>query len=223
MIFFVIGFLIKIGIYLRVILFTYYHLLFTYSNITLPREMISGGLAGLFQIIITTPMELLKIQLQDAGRIQVIGNSQVRASATSIALSLIRSKGIFGLYKGTTATMFRDVSFSILYFPLFANLNSLGPKRKNSDESVFWASFLAGCAAGSISAVAVNPIDVVKTRLQTLKRAEGEQHYLSIRDAFVRIFRDEGISAFFKGAICRMMVIAPLFGESLVCLLFTVK
>lgn len=31
--------------------------------------MLAGGLAGMFQIIVTTPMELLKIQLQDAGRI----------------------------------------------------------------------------------------------------------------------------------------------------------
>lgn len=114
--------------------------------------MISGGLAGLFQIVVTTPMELLKIQLQDAGRVRVVGTGQTRVSATSIALNLIRTKGILGLYKGTAATMFRDVTFSVLYFPLFANLNSLGPKRKDSDESVFWASFLAGCAAGSISA-----------------------------------------------------------------------
>jgi len=32
------------------------------------RQVIAGGGAGLCQIIITTPMELLKIQLQDAGR-----------------------------------------------------------------------------------------------------------------------------------------------------------
>jgi len=175
--------------------------------------MISGGLAGFFQIIVTTPMELLKIQLQDAGRVQAKGNNPVSASATTIALNLVRSKGIFGLYKGIAATMCRDVTFSVLYFPLFANLNSLGPKRSDSDESVFWASFLAGCAAGSFAAVAVNPIDVVKTRLQTLKRAEGEQHYFGIRHAFIRIYQDEGIKAFFKGALCRMMVIAPLFGE----------
>lgn len=31
--------------------------------------MVAGGLAGLFQIVVTTPMELLKIQLQDAGRV----------------------------------------------------------------------------------------------------------------------------------------------------------
>lgn len=31
--------------------------------------MIAGGSAGACQIVITTPMELLKIQMQDAGRI----------------------------------------------------------------------------------------------------------------------------------------------------------
>lgn len=39
------------------------------GKLTLPREMLAGGLAGLCQIVITTPMELLKIQLQDAGRV----------------------------------------------------------------------------------------------------------------------------------------------------------
>ena len=34
-----------------------------------------------------------------------------------------------GLYKGLGATMLRDVSFSVVYFPLFANLNAMGPKK----------------------------------------------------------------------------------------------
>lgn len=33
------------------------------------RQMMAGGSAGACQIIITTPMELLKIQMQDAGRV----------------------------------------------------------------------------------------------------------------------------------------------------------
>lgn len=39
------------------------------GKLSLHREMLAGGSAGLCQIIITTPMELLKIQLQDAGRV----------------------------------------------------------------------------------------------------------------------------------------------------------
>lgn len=79
-------------------------------------------------------------------------------SATQIALNLLKTKGIVGLYRGTTATMLRDVTFSVIYFPLFAHLNALGPKKSNG-ESVFWTSFLAGCGAGSVAAFSVNPVD----------------------------------------------------------------
>ncbi|KAH6923632.1 hypothetical protein HPB50_003258 [Hyalomma asiaticum] len=118
--------------------------------------MLAGGGAGFCQIIVTTPMELLKIQLQDAGR---TGASK-RLSARAVALQLVRERGLVGLYRGTGATMLRDVTFSVIYFPLFAHLNSLGPRRTDG----------------------------------------------------TRILREEGVRAFFKGAGCRVIVIAPLFG-----------
>lgn len=46
-------------------------------------------------------------------------------------------------------------------------------------------SFLSGCAAGSFAALAVNPFDVVKTRLQALKKAEGEKEFKGIVDCCV--------------------------------------
>jgi len=73
-------------------------------------------------------------------------------------------------------------------------------------------SFISGCAAGSISAAVVNPADVVKTRLQLLNKGAGEENYNGIVDAFTKILKNEGPSAFFKGAMVRMIVIAPLFG-----------
>ena len=48
---------------------TIFSLLLSFSNkLPFHRELLSGAGAGLCQIIVTTPMELLKIQLQDAGR-----------------------------------------------------------------------------------------------------------------------------------------------------------
>merc|ERR1712212_994056 len=189
---------------------------------TLPvsREMVAGGCAGLCQIVVTTPMELLKIQLQDAGRVaaqmKAAGQSTAhlpKISALSVTKELLATKGIFGLYRGTKATMLRDVSFSMVYFPLFANLNRLGPRKSpDSQEAVFWWSFVSGCAAGSFSAAAVNPADVVKTRLQLLNKGVGDESYNGVFDAFKKILKNEGPSAFFKGALCRMIVIAPLFG-----------
>nr|XP_024003080.1 mitochondrial glutamate carrier 1-like [Salvelinus alpinus] len=40
------------------------------QKLTLLREMLVGCGAGTCQVIITTPMEMLKIQLQDAGQIE---------------------------------------------------------------------------------------------------------------------------------------------------------
>lgn len=183
------------------------------------REMIAGAGAGTCQVIVTTPMELLKIQLQDAGRtcrVSIPGKhgpiSPGKLSATQIALNLLREKGIFGLYRGISATLLRDVSFSAFYFPMFAHFNSLGPRRSGSIESVFYWSFLSGFLAGSIAAFAVTPFDVTKTRLQTIHHAQGEKVFNGIADCLLYTFRNEGLQALFKGAMCRVMVMAPLFG-----------
>ncbi|KAL1138778.1 hypothetical protein AAG570_008840, partial [Ranatra chinensis] len=187
-------------------------------QLPLAREMAAGGCAGFCQIIITTPMELLKIQMQDAGRVAAMakleGKTVPKISATSLALDLFKTKGILGLYKGIGATMLRDVTFSVIYFPLFARLNALGPRKQDSvDEAVFWCSFLSGCVSGSVAALAVNPLDVVKTRLQAISKLEGEKpKYSGIIDCFVKTLKHEGPLAFFKGGACRMIVIAPLFG-----------
>ena len=60
----------------------------------------------------------------------------------------------------------RDVPFSMIYFPLFANLNALGPRGvgagcqgDENERAPFLQSFLSGCLAGSVAAVAVTPLD----------------------------------------------------------------
>ncbi|XP_012888785.1 PREDICTED: mitochondrial glutamate carrier 1 [Dipodomys ordii] len=201
------------------------------QKLTLPKEMLAGCGAGTCQVIVTTPMEMLKIQLQDAGRIaaqrKILAEAQLasqggaqpsaeappapRPTAMRLTRDLLRSHGIAGLYKGLGATLLRDVPFSIVYFPLFANLNQLG-RPAPEEKSPFYVSFLAGCAAGSMAAVAVNPCDVVKTRLQSLQRGVNEDTYSGFLDCARKIWRHEGPSAFLKGAYCRALVIAPLFG-----------
>lgn len=54
--------------------------------------MIAGGLAGAFQIIVTTPMELLKIQMQDAGRIAAQAKAGNFDCHSRYRVSLVLSK-----------------------------------------------------------------------------------------------------------------------------------
>lgn len=117
----------------------------------------------------------------------------------------VKNLGLRGMYQGTAATWLRDIPFSIVFFPLFANMS----KFLNGDQSML-GLFAAGAIAGSVSAGAVTPFDVVKTRLQV----EGNQ-YKGIMDAFRGIYRSEGAIAFKRGLEPRMMVQAPLFGITL--------
>lgn len=59
------------------------------------------------------------------------GKAVPKISAWSLTVDLLRKRGILGLYQGTGATALRDVTFSVIYFPLFARLNDLGPKRED--------------------------------------------------------------------------------------------
>ncbi|XP_017264426.1 solute carrier family 25 member 55a isoform X2 [Kryptolebias marmoratus] len=216
-----------------------HHLAKDGKGLTVFKEMLAGCGAGMCQVVVTTPMEMLKIQLQDAGRLAAQHQKPVMmspsklvaangvlsrsynsgtvtstprvVSATQIAKELLHTEGIQGLYKGLGATLMRDVPFSVVYFPLFANLNRLG-KPSPSEQSPFYWAFLSGCAAGSTAAVAVNPVDVVKTRLQSLNKGASEESYDGVVDCVSKILRKEGPSAFLKGAGCRALVIAPLFG-----------
>lgn len=60
----------------------------------------------------------------------------------------------------------------------------------------------------------MTPADVIKTRLQVQAR-KGEQTYTGIRDAFVKILKEEGPAAFYKGGVARVLRSSPQFGVTL--------
>jgi len=177
------------------------------SFLPLHLETLAGALAGFCQVVVTTPMEFLKIQMQVSGR----GGGDGGGSASSVAMKLIREKGISSIFKGYTATLIRDVPFSCIYFPLFAYLNSKGYGADGTKPHILH-SLGCGLLAGMFGAGCVTPLDVIKTRLQVMKRAEGEPTYNGFMDAAGKILKNEGVAAFFKGAVPRMIVVAPLFG-----------
>lgn len=180
------------------------------SRLPLWKASIAGGLAGLFQITVTTPMELLKIQMQDQGR--TLKPGQKKFTVVELITKIFREEGFKGFYRGVRSTMARDVIFSMLYFPLFAELDRLGPRKADgSGDAQFYVSFISGLAAGAFSSFAVTPLDVVKTRMQTATKGAAVE-YKNVPHALAKIFKDEGPKALFKGAACRMMVMAPLFG-----------
>uniref|UniRef100_A0A8V0ZJF7 Solute carrier family 25 member 12 n=1 Tax=Gallus gallus TaxID=9031 RepID=A0A8V0ZJF7_CHICK len=161
--------------------------------------------AGASQVIFTNPLEIVKIRLQVAGEI----TTGPRVSA----LSVMKDLGLLGLYKGAKACFLRDIPFSAIYFPVYAH-----SKLMLADENghVGGLNLLAaGAIAGVPAASLVTPADVIKTRLQVAARA-GQTTYSGVIDCFGKILREEGPSAFWKGAAARVFRSSPQFGVTLV-------
>ena len=162
---------------------------------SLPLEMLAGGLAGGFQIVVTTPMEMCKIQMQLGG--ESLG-------------PLVGRLGLSGMYQGTFATGMRDVPFSMIYFGLYGVM-----RREFADAQTNKVSTLnalaAATVAGSIGAGLTTPLDVIKTRAQATG-ADASEGFVQIAR---RVAIAEGPAALWFGLMPRVCIISPLFGIAL--------
>ena len=134
--------------------------------------MLSGALAGTVQVIVTNPMETVKIRMQMATMLSSPVPSDRRSGIATLmetkitpsTLSVVKSLGLRGLYRGSLSTLSRDVPFSMIFFQLFAHLKNLflDSKCKGVDSNgvyEFPRIFAAGLAAGTIGAFLVTPMD----------------------------------------------------------------
>ncbi|XP_043517073.1 calcium-binding mitochondrial carrier protein Aralar1 isoform X2 [Frieseomelitta varia] len=174
------------------------------SNLPLYGEIIAGGCAGASQVIFTNPLEIVKIRLQVAG--EIAGGSKVRA------WTVVKELGLFGLYKGARACFLRDIPFSAIYFPMYAHT-----KTRLADEGGYntpLSLLVSGAIAGVPAAALVTPADVIKTRLQVVAR-RGQTTYSGLLDCAKKIYKEEGVRAFWKGATARVFRSSPQFGVTL--------
>ena len=74
----------------------------------------------------------------------------------------------------------------------------------------FVESFALGAIAGGVGAMAVYPIDLVKTRMQNQRIAPGQAPmYLNSIDCFKKIVRAEGFGGLYSGLLPQLVGVAP--------------
>jgi solute carrier family 25 (mitochondrial aspartate/glutamate transporter), member 12/13 len=192
------------------------------KDLPLGLEMLAGGLAGFCQVIMTNPMELLKIQGATMQEKLKSGELKEKLSYTQ----LCRNLKISGLYTGVAATLLRDVPFSMIYFSLYAQTKRMLTEGNTaSNGSVGLKALAAGAIAGTAAAAVTCPVDVIKTRVHAsatpiaaLSASEFFSRELTlIRDHTSSILQKEGAGAFFKGIVPRCAIISPLFAITMSC------
>jgi len=181
------------------------------GRITLPWELIAGATAGGCQVVFTNPLEIVKIRLQVQGEV-----AKAEGVVPRGAIHIVKQLGLVGLYRGVSACLLRDIPFSAIYFPAYSHLKKdLFREGYNGKKLSFFETLASAAIAGMPAAYMTTPADVVKTRLQVEAR-KGETTYKGLGDAFLKIYREEGFKALYKGGMARVLRSSPQFGFTLV-------
>ncbi|RZF39986.1 hypothetical protein LSTR_LSTR002389 [Laodelphax striatellus] len=163
----------------------------------------AGAFSGIFTTTIMAPGERIKCLLQIQG-----GVTEAKYSGpVDVVKQLYKEGGMRSIYKGTVATLLRDVPASGMYFMTYEWLQkSLAPKEGEQDNLGLLRTIFAGGMAGICNWLVAIPADVLKSRLQT---APEGTYPNGLRDVLAKLRREEGLSALYRGCTPVMLRAFP--------------
>ncbi|XP_020582815.1 nicotinamide adenine dinucleotide transporter 2, mitochondrial-like [Phalaenopsis equestris] len=175
---------------------------FSPSTQELLNNACAGASAGIIAATFVCPLDVIKT------RLQVLGLSNLPPSATGGSLiisslkQIIKNEGFRGLYHGLSPTILALLPNWAVYFTVYDKLKDVLQSHANSTNQLsIGANIVAASGAGAATAIATNPLWVVKTRLQTQAMRPGVVPYRGIFSALKRISGEEGIRGLYSGLL----------------------
>ena len=170
---------------------------------SLAEQMALPAAAGGLAVCFSHPLELTKVRLQLDAELAARGTQRKYIGWIDCVQQNLRSDGIRGLQRGLPLGITREVCFNAvrigLYEPVLAVIVSVSGRGELSPPTM-QERMLAGFTCGALGGCCVNPIEVLKVRMQAQGGLTGHQHSISSPiDGLKSLLREEGIAGFLRG------------------------
>jgi solute carrier family 25 citrate transporter 1 len=150
--------------------------------------MASGVVASTFAV---TPTERIKTALIDDAR----HDKRFKTTWQCVNI-LVKERGLRGaLYRGYVATTAKQAGTTSVRLGSYNIMKDFTKKRNWPENSAI--DFAKGMLAGTITTYVTQPIDVVKTRSQSVRGA-------GVIEATKSVWQDYGIKGFWRGTVMRL-------------------
>ncbi|KIY48550.1 citrate transporter [Fistulina hepatica ATCC 64428] len=171
------------------------------GKVSAPGSLVAGLGAGMMEAIFAvTPSETIKTKL--------IGDSR-RAHPQYHGLihgtvSIVRQEGLHGIYRGLVPVMMRQGANSAVRFTTYTTLKQfvLQHAGRPGQTLPVPVTFAIGAVAGIVTVYTTMPLDVIKTRMQSL---EARTQYRNSFHCACRILTEEGVLRFWNGTTPRLV------------------
>lgn len=155
--------------------------------------------------LVRVPTEVVKTKMQSS-------TTKLSLQETISAVLKERSgswlSGITGgLYRGYGITLFREIPFAMIQFPLYEYMKRRWARRQNLDHCSPVQAAICGSCSGGLAAGLTTPLDVLKTRLMLGADQYGNP-YTGVTDVLRRTLATEGQIALWSGVQPRVMWIS---------------
>jgi solute carrier family 25 (mitochondrial adenine nucleotide translocator), member 4/5/6/31 len=117
-------------------------------------------------------------------------------------IKTVKKSGISGIYSGLGLSLFATLPYRGVYFGLFDTISSHNSFQHESNSNLrIGTKFLSALFSAMAAYYATHPFDIIRhclERQSELPRVDWK--YFGITDCFVKLTRNEGVAALFKGA-----------------------
>jgi solute carrier family 25 (mitochondrial adenine nucleotide translocator), member 4/5/6/31 len=160
-------------------------------------NLASGGAAGATSLCFVYPLDYARTRLgADVGK--GAADRQYNGLVDCIKKT-VKSDGIVGLYRGFSVSVQGIIIYRAAYFGCYDTARGSLPDPKNSP---FIVNFGIAQVVTITSGILSYPFDTVRRRMMMQSgRAKADIMYKNTLDCWVKIAKQEGTGAFFKGAL----------------------
>ena len=161
-------------------------------------NMASGGLAGAGSLCFVYPLDYARTRLaSDVGS----GKATFNGLGDCLAKTARGPSGVLGLYNGFGVSVIGIIPYRGVYFGMYDTLREKNPYKNDLGLVGIGSKFACAQVTAITAGYASYPFDTIRRRLQMqAEKPKSEWIYKGTVDCFVKVAKDEGMGAMFKGA-----------------------
>lgn len=156
-----------------------------------------GMTAGGCGAFVGTPAEVALIRMTSDGSLPV----EKRRNYSSVFNALARiykEEGVTTLWRGATPTIARAMVVNAAQLASYSQAKQAILGSGYIQDGIF-CHFVASMISGLVTTIASMPVDIAKTRLQSMKYVDGVPEYKGAADVLGNVIKKEGFFALWKG------------------------
>ena len=160
-------------------------------------NMASGGLAGASSLLIVYPLDFVRTRLAADVR---KGSEREFTGMFNCLSTIAKRTGFFSLYQGFGVSVQGIIIYRGAYFGLYDTGKSFLLKDEKNASVVF--KWMIAQTVTAVSGVVSYPFDTVRRRMMMMsgRKNTSELQYKGTLDCWRKVYTDEGMKGFFKGA-----------------------